>query len=416
MVYTAPVLLHEAPHPSATHRRILLFAWLGWLAVFYALITFLQLSLLYRGELGLDDHAVKQIKSVALAATGVGGLLLGVFADRFGRRPAMAASILVYAAGALAAGFAHSFAAMVVCTALAGLGIGGQWAAGQTLLGETVPPRLRGRFGALAQTGAPIGLGLATLTVTQAAPAIGWRAGFWLAALPALLVPILLAMVPESDVWLAHRARVARGEAPDRAKLADLFTRGVRGVFGLAFGLTLFNMASYWLTTSWLPEYLGRQWSLTIQKSGAWTLTFVAGSLAGYLLYGLCSDRFGRRRSFSLFSAVMALGLGMITLFAATIRDRPESILAFLFVAGIGTGTWSNFGPLYAELFPTRVRNTASGICMNVSRGIQFVAPLLVVAVGGQSLRGGVALAAGFALAAGAWVWLLPETRAREVG
>jgi MFS family permease len=398
------------------HRRVLLFTWLGWLAVFFALLTFFQLSLLYRVDLGLDDEAVKHIKSLILGASGAGGLLLGVFADRAGRRPAMLVSILIYAAGAIAAALAHSLAVMLVAAGVAGLGIGGQWAAGQTLLAESVPAGTRGRFGALAQTGAPLGLGLATLCATQLAPAIGWRACFLLAAAPALYSPFVLSLVPESPVWLDHRSRIAAGERPDRAPLGELFAPDVRAAFAIAFVLTIFNMASYWFTTSWLPEYLGRQWHLTIQRSGAWTMVFVAGSLAGYVLYGLSSDRWGRRRSFSAFSAVMAIGLGMITVFQGAIRGQPAIILAFIFIAGVGTGTWSNYGPLYAELFPTRVRNTASGICMNVARGIQFAAPLLVVAVGGASLLGGVALAAGFALAAGAWVWLLPETRARSIG
>jgi MFS family permease len=409
------MLLHEYPRPTAAHTRILLFAWLGWLAVFYTLIVFFQLSLLYRHDLGFDDAAVRGIKAAALGATGLGGLLFGVLADRSGRKPAMILSILVYVAGAAAAGFARSYDWMLACGALAGFGIGGQWAAGQTLLGETVPPRLRGRFGALAQTGAPLGLGVATLVATQIAPAIGWRAAFWLSAAPVLLVPLAMRFVPESDVWRAHRERIARGEVVDRVKIADLFGAEVRGIFGIAFVLTLFNMANYWFAFSWLPEYLGREWKLEIQATGAWTLVFVTGSLAGYILYGQCSDRWGRRLSFSAFCAIMAIGLAMITLFQGTIRDRPAAILFFIFVAGVGTGTWSNYGPLYTELFPTRVRNTASGVCMNVTRGIQFVAPLLVVAVGGQELARGIALAAGFALAAGAWVWLLPETRARSL-
>jgi len=407
------MLLHQAPRPTATHVRILAASWLGWLSVFATLIAFFQLSLLYRHDLRLDDRGVSAVKSVALAATGAGGLLIGLLADRLGRRSGMMISILVYAAGVLAAASARSGRAMVAAAALAGLGIGGQWAAGQTLLGETVPPRLRGRFGALSQTGAPLGLGLATLVATQLAPHIGWRAAFALFALPALAVPFLPRFLPESDLWRAHRA-VARG-GERRVSLEDLFAPGVRRPFALAFVLTLFNMANYWLTFSWLPEYLGREWRLAIQKTGAWTLVFVAGSLAGYLLYGACSDRWGRRLSFTLFSIVMAIGLAMITLFQAPIREQPGLILTFVFVTGVGTGTWSNFGPFYTELFPTRVRNTAGGVCMNVSRGIQFVAPWLVVALGGQSLGNGIALAAVFALAAGAWVWLLPETRGRAL-
>jgi len=409
------VLLNEHPSATATHARIVLFSWLGWLAVFYTLIAFFQLSMLYRGELGLNDDGVKHVKSVALAATGVGGLVFGVLADRAGRKRIMIASILVYVAGTAGAGFARSLDAMVACAALAGVGIGGQWAAGQTLLGETVPPRLRGRFGALAQTGAPLGLGLATVIATQIAPHIGWRAAFWASCAPVVLVPLIAWLVPESDVWIEHRGRIARGESVERVKLAELFAPDVRGVFAVAFFLTLFNMANYWFTFSWLPEYLGREWKLTIQKTGAWTLVFMAGSLAGYVLYGLGSDRWGRRRSFSVFCGIMALGLAMITVFQEAIRDRPSMILLFIFVAGVGTGTWSSFGPLYTELFPTRVRNTAGGICMNVTRGIQFAAPLLVVAVGGQALGHGIALAAVFAVAAGATVWLLPETRGRQV-
>jgi MFS family permease len=407
--------LNEHPSPTSVHARILLFAWLGWLAVFYTLITFFQLSLLFREDLGLDDHAVKQVKSVALASTGVGGLLLGVFADRFGRKPAMIASILIYATGAAVAGFAHSLVSMATCAAVAGFGIGGQWAAGQTLLGETVPPSVRGRFGALAQTGAPLGLGAATIVATQVAPDVGWRSAFWLSAAPIVLAPLAAVFIPESDVWRSRRAAVARGEAPNRVQIADLFAADVRGAFAIAFMLTLFNMANYWFTFSWLPEYLGREWRLEIQRTGAWTLVFVAGSLTGYLLYGLSSDRIGRRGAFSLFCGLMAAGLAMITLFQESIRHRPSLILFFLFLAGVGTGTWSSFGPLYTEIFPTRVRNTASGICMNVTRGIQFVAPLLVVAIGGQALGHGIALAAGFALAAGLWIWLLPETRGRAI-
>ncbi|HTM57296.1 MAG TPA: MFS transporter [Candidatus Udaeobacter sp.] len=396
------------PDPSS---RVLLFAWLGWLAVFFTLISFFQLSLLYRIDLGLDDQGVKVIKSIALAMTGVGGVALGVLADAIGRKPAMMISIVIYALGAACAAFSHSLGALELCAAVAGIGIGGQWAAGQTLLAETVPSARRGRFGALAQTGAPLGLGLATLVATEFAPRFGWRAAFGLAAAPVLLTAWIAAALPESPVWLAHRAS---GE-PRRSSLAALLGPGIRRPFAIAFVLTLFNMTSYWLTTSWLPEFVGRQWHLTIQKTGAWTLVFVAGSLAGYAFYGVASDHWGRRVTFSVCSAVMAIGLSMITVFERSIRDHPALILAFLFTAGVGTGTWSGFGALYAELFPTRVRNTASGACMNLSRAAQFVAPLLVVAVGGTTLGPGVALAAAFAVLAGIWIWLLPETRGRAV-
>jgi MFS family permease len=238
---------------------------------------------------------------------------------------------------------------------------------------------------------------------------------FALALTPALLVPALYLLVPESDLWRARRQRLRRGELPARASLAELFARDVRGVFVVTFLLTLFCMANYWFTVSWLPDLMHRAWKLGLAKSGHWTLVFVAGSLAGYLLFALVAERLGRRPAFSLFCGLMAAGTAMLTLFEGAIRELPPLVLLFAFIAGVGTGIWSTFGPLYAETFPTRVRATASGVCMNVSRAFQFAAPLLVVIVGGEDLRGGVGLAALFALAAAAVIWLLPDRTGRNL-
>jgi MFS family permease len=410
-----PPLLNAAERARPIHWRILALSWLGWLSVFSTLMVFFFLSGLYRLELGLDDRAVAWIKSCAIGATGVGGLVLGLLGDRRGRRAAMVVSLALCAAGVAGAALATSAAWMTAAATLAGFGIGGQWASGQTLLGETVPPALRARFGALAQSGAPLGLVLATLAAFELGPRIGWRAVFVLALTPALLVPALFLLIPESDLWRALRERVSRGEAPERVTLRELFAPDVRRSFLAAFLLTLLCMANYWFTVSWLPDFMHRTWDLTLARSGQWTLVFVAGSLCGYLLFALVAERTGRRPAFSLFCAVMAAGTAMLTVFEAAIRDEPALVLLFAFVAGVGTGVWSSFGPLYTELFPTRVRATASGVCMNVSRGIQFLAPLLVVIVGGQDLRSGVALAAVFAAAAGVVIWLLPDRPGRRL-
>jgi MFS family permease len=378
-------------------------------------MTFFFLSGLYRLELGLDDRGVAWIKSAAVGATGVGGLAFGLLGDRVGRRAAMALSLALCAAGVAGATVAASGPFLLACATLAGLGIGGQWASGQTLVGETVPPALRARFGALAQSGAPLGLALATLAAFEAGPRIGWRSVFALALTPALLVPALFLLVPESDLWRAHRERRRRGEALDRARLAELFEPATRRIFLVTFLLTLLCMANYWFTVSWLPDMMHRTWNLTLTRSGHWTLVFVVGSLVGYLAFALVAEHIGRRPAFTLFCALMAAGTAMLTVFEGAIRARRGLVLVFAFAAGVGTGLWSSFGPLYTEIFPTHVRATASGICMNVSRAFQFVAPLLVVLVGGGDLRAGVALAALFGLGAGGVIWLLPDRPGRRL-
>ena len=74
------------------------------------------------------------------------------------------------------------------------------------------------------------------------------------------------------------------------------------------------------------------------------------------------------------------------------------------------------FGPFFAELFPTAIRNTAIGSIFNLARGVQFFTPLIITAVARHAdLSAGIALAAAFSLGAGLAIWTLPETRGREI-
>ena len=175
-------------------------------------------------------------------------------------------------------------------------------------------------------------------------------------------------------------------------------------------------MSAYWFTYTWLPTYLTQERGLTIAGSGWKILVVVLGELLGYASFGMVSDRFGRKPAFSLYATLMAVGLVSITLLWPRIEAWPPLLLFCLWLTGFGTGTWSNFGPMFAELFPTPLRTTAVGSVFNAARGVQFVTPIIVAAMAHRwGLGGGIALAAGFALGAAGWVWLLPETRGRRI-
>ncbi|TMA38601.1 MAG: MFS transporter, partial [Deltaproteobacteria bacterium] len=151
-------------------------------------------------------------------------------------------------------------------------------------------------------------------------------------------------MLPESDVWRARR--LPAHEGPLR----------VAPYLGRAFGLAVLNMSSYWLTYTWLPTYLREERGLSIAGSGTKVLVVVLGELLGYASFGLVSDRFGRRPAFSVYATLMAVGLVAITLLWPLIVGWPPLLLGCLWLVGFGTGTWSNFGPMFAELFPTAGR------------------------------------------------------------
>jgi dipeptide/tripeptide permease len=108
----------------------------------------------------------------------------------------------------------------------------------------------------------------------------------------------------------------------------------------------------------------------------------------------------------------MAAGLVPLTVLWERFADVPLLILGSMALVGLGTGTWSNFGPMLAELFPTPLRNAAMGSILNLARGVQFVAPVLIAALEPRyGLASGIGLAAIFAAIAALFVWTLPETR-----
>jgi len=414
-----PRRLSEYDRPARIHYIILAMSWAGWLFDFYDLVLYTFLLRPIGEELGFGRPEHAWILGVSLGATAVGGLAFGALADRFGRKAVLQWTILTYSAGALLCGLANGMTSLLLARAITGLGVGGEWATGHSLVSETVPPKLRGRFGALMQTGAPLGVGLAAIVGSFVAPVIGWRATFILSALPAILVTGIRRWVPESDVWAERAgARLSSPLTPltPLATMGRLFAPAMRSLTARAFVLTLCNMSAYWLTFSWLPTYLREERGMSVAKSGLWILVIVSGELIGYASFGLVSDKWGRKRTFSLYALLMSAGLVAITLGWEVVSASTGALLASMAIVGIGTGTWSNFGPYFSELFPTSLRSTAMGTVYNAARGVQFAAPIVVQSMSETyRLSGGIALAAAFSFAAACWIWTLPETRGRVI-
>jgi MFS family permease len=409
---TSPKRLNQAARPGRDHYVILGLSWAGWLFDFYDLILYSFLLVPIAHEFQFSREESSLVLGVSLGFTALGGVVFGRVADHIGRKAVLSWTILLYSAGVFFSGMALGLWTLLLARIVTAVGVGGEWATGQTIVSETFPAKQRGHYGALMQTGAPLGVGLAAIMGSFFAPAFGWRTTFMVSALPALLVTLIRKYMPESDVWQAHRG----GAHPAQSGFSPLLQPPLRRLTGFALLLAALNMSAYWFTYSWLPGYLTTERHLTIVDSGLWILTIVAGELVGYGCFGWFSDRFGRKPVFTVFTVIMAAGLLMITLFWPLIEGQPGLILAFMLLVGVGTGTWSMFGPFFAELFPTAVRNTAVGSIFNVARGVQFFTPLIIAWVARWAqLSGGIALAAAFSIGAGIVIWTLPETRGREI-
>ena len=414
-------LLNEYDKPIKQHFHILFMSWAGWVFDFYDLILFSFLLIPIGQELHLSNVGLSYVLGSSLAATAIGGVIFGILSDRFGRKSVLQWTILTYSIGTFLCGLASSIEVLLIFRIITGLGVGGEWATGQTYVGESFPPKVRGRYGAVMQTGAPLGIVLASLVGGFITPEIGWRMSFFLSILPALLVIFIRKKLPESDVWLA-RLKLSKGASPEiiksktRSKFLQLFSLTHRKVFIKCLVLAIFDMSAYWFTYSWMPGYLHQQRQFTMTKSAAWMLVTQAGGLLGYLTFGMIADKLGRRPAYSIYSFIMAVGLIMITTMWDIVVVYPTLILGFMFLVGFGTGMFSGYGPLFAELFPTSIRNTAMGSAFNLARGVQFFTPVIIALIAEQyGLGGGISLAALFALLTGAWIWVFPETKGRRL-
>jgi MFS family permease len=224
-------------------------------------------------------------------------------------------------------------------------------------------------------------------------------------------------------VWIASRKQPGGAVGPKHPFLAALARdRSIRRLFALGLVLAVTDMSAYWFTYLWLPKYLYDNLGFSMARSGAWILVAQAGGLLGYLSFGVVADWKGRRLAYTVYSFVWAAGLLSVTWFWPTLAAMPAAALFCMFLIGVGTGNFSGYGPIFSELFPTAIRNTAMGTAYNLGRGVQFVTPLVITWVAATSSAGaerglgrGISIGAFFAVATGLWVWTLPETRGTRI-
>jgi len=340
----------EKPPVAATdHKAAVLAGYLGWTldAFDYFLVVFCLTAI--GREFHVSDASMALSLTITLAFRPVGAFLFGLMADRYGRRLPLMIDLVFYSVVEVLSGLAPNYTTFMLLRALFGIGMGGEWGVGATLAMEKVPPRLRGLLSGVLQQGYACGNLLAAGCYFFLFDRVGWRPLFFIGGLPALLALFVRFRVKESEVW--HRTR--------HKTWAHLFN-GILShwkVFAfMVFFMTTMNFVSHG-TQDMYPTFLERQWHFLPKERAAMTAVASFGAIIGGTLFGLFSDRSGRRRA--MITALMA-ALVVIPVWAFAPSMRLLVVGAFLMQFMV-QGAWGVIPAHLAELSPDSVRGFMPG-------------------------------------------------------
>jgi len=382
-----------SPLPASPWRQVtgyqwlvLVVAWLGWVfdsmdATIYALVMTPALKELL-GRQGSSENIGWYggiIFAIFVVGWALGGVIFGIAADYIGRARTLVITILIYAVFTGLAAFSHSWWELAIYRFLTALGIGGEWAAGATLVAEVWPESLRVKGAGLLQSAWGAGYFVAA-AVYLLLSSYSWRVMFIVGLAPALVALLVRLKVREPERWV----EVRRGEAaggPRRLTLAELFTPQMRRDTLVGTALAFIAVFGLWGATTWTPSLIhellaprGLDQVSTIRLVSYATMSLNLGAIVGYLAFAPLAEWLGRRGAFLL------MLLGSAAMLPVTFLLPSSYSTAVLLLPALGffsNGIFSGFPVYLPEIFPTRIRATGAGFCFNAGRVLAAAGPFL---------------------------------------
>jgi SHS family lactate transporter-like MFS transporter len=312
--------------------------------------------------------------TLTLAMRPVGALLFGALAEKYGRRPILMTNVLAFAVIELATAFAPNLAVLLVLRGLFGLAMGGEWGVGAALAFETLPAEGRGFFSGLLQEGYVLGFLLAAAVSRLFFAAVGWRGLFVIGALPALLVLYIRCGVGESPVWLAGRTagRVSFGQ------LRRIVVQNAPMLLYMILLMAVFNAFSHGSQDLYKPFLLIRR-GLSPARADDLLMLMNIGALFGGVVFGMLSERIGRRRAIAC-AALLALPVIPLWTYAPSV---PLLALGAFLMQFMVQGAWGIVPAHLNELSPPGVRAVLPAFAYQLGNfAMALLAPLQAALAG----------------------------------
>lgn len=344
-------------------------------------------------EFGLTLGEGGMIATYTLIGTVLGGYIFGIFADWWGRVHTFSLTIIIFSIFTGACAFADNAVHLDILRFLAGLGLGGEYGIGMTLVSETWPGAKRARATAGVAMGWQAGAVLAAILAAVVLPDYGWRGLFLVGVLPALLAAWARHGIKEPSMWVQRKemkkALQARKDAGEKltaeeeeqlteAKkfpLAHLFADKKTTITTIALTImTSVQNFGYYGIMVWLPMILLKEHGLTTKSMSGWMIVTVIGMIAGIFVFGWLCDRLGRKKPYLLFYVCAA---AMVYIYVNL--GTPIALLfGGAFLGFFCNGMMAGYGTLLSENYTTDARSTAQNFIFNTGRAVGGFAPVII--------------------------------------
>lgn len=321
-------------------------------------------------ELNLTPPQAGSLVTWTLIGAVAGGIIFGVLSDYYGRVKVLTWTILLFAVFTGLCAFAHGYWDLLFYRTIAGLGLGGEFGIGMTLVAESWPAKSRARGCTYVALGWQAGVLIAALLTPALLPQIGWRGMFLVGLVPGLIAFAVRLFVTEPKIFL-ERARNRQPKMPLGLLVKDGATASIS--LGMLILCSVQNFGYYGLMI-WLPSYLSTRFGYTLTQSALWTAVTVLGMAFGIWAFGQFADRAGRRPALFTFQA----GAFVMVLVYSQLSSPTALLIGGAIMGMFVNGMLGGYGALLSELYPTEARATAENVLFNLGRGVGGFGPYVV--------------------------------------